>query len=163
MCLTVLLFGRPTLRRTEISLKEYRNERVCSKWNPATPMRMNSLNSTGYQRHKIVNSLDCINFTNYFTLPNRPCMLRCVHSRINAFRHSSSSTRKGLPRTYHSNITWTFYFNSSVFLFLFFFWEWSCIGSCLTTTPHHNCWDQIKSNQVQLVLGVALYLVAQIS
>ncbi len=53
---------------------------------PIIPMRMNSLNSTGYQSpndtKQAVSSIHCINFTNYFTLPNRPCMLRCVQSRI---------------------------------------------------------------------------------
>ncbi len=62
------------------------------------------------QAYKIVNSL---NFTNYFTLPNRPsrhCMLRCVHSRIKAllfYQITGINYQKRspvLPRTYHSNI-----------------------------------------------------------
>ncbi len=167
---TVLLFGRPTLRRTDISLKEYRNEQLTGsapsgiqqRSRGVIPMRMN-LNSTGYQSpndtklYPCVKHTDCelpglhqlykLYFTLYLTGPNRPsrhCMLRCVQSRINAFRHSfftrlpfiwnklpekvtSATSYPSFNRTHHLNITWTFYFNSyiatlfSVCFFVMFF------------------------------------------
>ncbi len=68
---TVLLFGRPTLRRTNISLKEYRNEPftgsapsgIQQRSRGVIPMRVNSLNSTGYQSPNDTKLCPCVKHT----------------------------------------------------------------------------------------------------
>ncbi len=81
---------------------------ICSKWSPTTfswsktyeeeLQELKWLSVTNRheilslsQEYKIVNSLDCIDFRAYFTLPNmlsRHSTLQCGHSRIIAFRYS---------------------------------------------------------------------------
>ena len=131
----MLLFGRPTLRRTDISLKEYRNEQLTGsapsgiqqRSRGVIPMRMNSSNSTGYQSpndtklypcmcqaYKIVNSLDCINFTNYFTYRFGKLKMHCgvVIQGYNLF-HADTDGQKiplfqFIAKNYKSlGITWS--------------------------------------------------------